>query len=115
MYRVIFAFIFVALIYPFVVRADQTALSSDASKLMQQADEDFAKDLYTQSVPKYKEAVKLFEQQNDRKAFADGSYKLGCAYIAIGNNTDAQKVLNESLKIHQQLGDKASSGMDLTR
>jgi len=115
MNRLIFASIFIALIYSFAVRADQAVLSSDASKLMQQADEDFAKDLYTQAVPKYEQAVKLLRQQKDRKAFADGAYKLGCAYIAIGNNTEAQKVLNESLKIHQDLGDKASIGMDLTR
>jgi CHAT domain-containing protein/Tfp pilus assembly protein PilF len=115
MFRLTLPLVFVALICSLAVNADQTELAPDASKLMQQADQDFAKDLYSQSLPKYEQAVKLLQQQNDRKAFADGAYKLGCAYIALGNNTEAQKVLNEALKIHEDLADKAASGMDLTR
>ena len=93
--------------------ADQQ--DSEASKLLQQADDDVSKSKYNDSIPKYQQAIKLLEQQNDRKGLADAAYKLGAAYIPIGKFTEARQQLNDAFKIHEELKDKSAAGMDLLR
>ncbi|MCI0617059.1 CHAT domain-containing protein, partial [bacterium] len=93
--------------------ADQE--NSDVSKLLQQADDDFSNDRYGDSIPKYQQAIKLLEQQNDRKALADASYKIAFANVQIGNYAEGQRFYAQALKLHEELGDKAAAGMDLTR
>src|SRR5262245_37972093 len=105
-----FLFICLLLILPICsqILADQE--NSDVSKLLQQADDDVSKDKYSDSIPKYQQAIKILEQQNDSKALADAAYKMGSAYIQIGKFSEARESLNEALKIHQELSDKAAVG-----
>lgn len=111
------SFLFVCLLFILPIcnqiTADQE--NSDVSKLLQQADDDVSKDKYSDSIPKYQQAIKILEQQNDRKALADASYKLGSAYIQIGKSPEAKEQINNALKIHEELSDKAAMGNDLLR
>src|SRR5262245_2848662 len=109
MSRISRSLIFALLVCSFAVGADE------ASKLLQQADDDFSKDKYSDSIPKYQQAIKILEQQNDRKALADASYKMGSAYIQIGKFPEARERINLALKIHEELSDKAAVGMDLLK
>jgi CHAT domain-containing protein/tetratricopeptide (TPR) repeat protein len=114
MFRTILPFIF-ALFCSFAVIADESTEISEVSKLLQQADEYFSKDKFTDSIPIYQQAIKLLEQQNDRQRLADASYKIAFSSVQIGNYAEGRQFYTQALKLHEELGDKAAAGMDLTR
>lgn len=109
------SFLFICLLFLLPISSPADQENSDVSKVLQQADDDFAHDKYSDSIPKYQQAIKILEQQNDRKALADASYKLGSAYIQIGKFPEAKEQINNALKIHEELSDKVAIGMDLLR
>src|SRR5262245_4860975 len=79
-----FLFICLLLFLPVCSQISADQENSDVSKLLQQADDDVSKDKYSDSIPKYQQAIKILEQQNDRKGLADAAYKIGSAYIQLG-------------------------------
>jgi len=111
------SFLFICLLFllPICSHISADQENSDVSKVLQQADDDVSKDKYSDSIPKYQQAIKILEQQNDRKALADASYKLGSTYIQIGKFPEAKEQINNALKIHEELNDKAAIGNDLLR
>lgn len=111
------SFIFTCLLFLLPIFTELLAdqQNSDASKLLQQAEDDVSKNKYSDAIPKYQQAIKLLQQENNRKAIADATYKLGSAYVPIGKFTEARQQLNNALKIHEELNDRSAAGMDLLR
>jgi len=85
--------------------------SNDPQVLLQEANSAFEKDLYNEAVPKFVEAIPLL---TDEKDIADATYKLGVSYLRIGKYPDAIEQLKKAFGLHEKLGDKESSGLDLT-
>ncbi len=85
--------------------------SNDPQALLQEANSAFEKDLYNEAVPKFVEAIPLL---TDEKDIADATYKLGVSYLRIGKYPDAIEQLKKAFGLHEKLGDKESSGLDLT-
>lgn len=85
--------------------------SNDPQALLQEANSAFEKDLYNEAVPKFVEAIPLL---TDEKDIADATYKLGVSYLRIGKYPDAIEELKKAFGLHEKLGDKESTGLDLT-
>jgi CHAT domain-containing protein len=111
------SFLFICLLFllPIFSQISADQENSEASKLLQQAEDDVSQNKFEDSIPKYQQALKLLQQQNDPKAIADAAYKLGSAYLRIGKFTEAKQQLNDALKVHEELSDKSAIGMDLLR
>lgn len=99
----------------FSLFADQISSPPESSQILQEAEQAFTKRNFAEAFPKFEQAIKLLEQQNDRKRLADASYKLGFAYTQLGKYSEGQQAFSRALKLHEELGDKSAVGMDLTR
>ncbi len=81
--------------------------------ILQQADELTEKGEMAKAIEKYQQALSILKNQNDQKAVADVTSKLGVAFRELGKFDDALKALNEALRIHDNIQDNLGSGSDL--
>ncbi|HEY7161786.1 MAG TPA: tetratricopeptide repeat protein, partial [Acidobacteriota bacterium] len=88
--------------------------SNDPLVLLQEANSAFQQDKYKEAIPKFEQAISLLNPQTDQKEIADVAYKLGLSYLRIARNEDAIGSLQKAFTMHEHLGDKESSGLDLT-
>jgi CHAT domain-containing protein/Tfp pilus assembly protein PilF len=89
-------------------------LSSEPTTVLQEANSAFQQRLFKEAIPKLEQAISHLNPQTNQKEIADSSYKLGVSYLRTGKYQDAAELLQKAFLLHEQLGDKESSGFDLT-